>query len=103
MTIQMIKKLTQKEINEFIKEYCGSLVWHLLDSDQNSGQRLRDYIEDAIEEAYNLGRESSRKSECKTDKGTIIFTGVATDDIRSGDMCDISMNQTTGELYIFKK
>lgn len=40
-------------VNLFIKRYCGEYVPHLLDSDENDGQRLRDFISQEKERSRN--------------------------------------------------
>jgi len=36
----------EEQFNEFIKKWCGSNYPHLIDTDENDGQRLRDYFEE---------------------------------------------------------
>lgn len=48
-----------KLVNDFIKEYCGNLVGHLLDSDENGGSKLRTDINNLIISAYHRGMNST--------------------------------------------
>ena len=40
-----------KQLNNFITRWCGENAAHLLDNDENDGQRLRDYIAQQVKEA----------------------------------------------------
>lgn len=48
-------------INDFIKEYGGNLVGHLLDTDENGGSKLRADINDLIISAYHRGMNSTER------------------------------------------
>lgn len=36
----------EEEFDKFLREWCGNDYAHLSDSDENDGQKLRDYVED---------------------------------------------------------
>ena len=40
-----------KQLDNFITRWCGENAAHLLDNDENDGQRLRDYIAQQVKEA----------------------------------------------------
>jgi hypothetical protein len=68
-----------KQLDNFITRWCGENAAHLLDNDENDGQRLRDYIAQQVREAriYELEKIS----------GFSKATGVAT--VASGTLQNI--------------
>ena len=40
-----VKMSFEEEFEKFIKKWCGSMHPHLIDTDQNDGQRLRDFVD----------------------------------------------------------
>lgn len=46
-----------KAFNKFIKKWCGKYYSHLIDSDEQDGQFMREKIEDAISQAVAQARE----------------------------------------------
>lgn len=57
MTHDSVREESNALINGFIADNCGSRVAHLLDSDENDGQRLRDAIADLLANERQVGRE----------------------------------------------
>lgn len=51
-----------EDFNSFIKKWCGSNFPHLIDSDENDGERFRQKIEQAILEAEKRGRNEVLES-----------------------------------------
>ena len=51
-------------IDEFIEEWCGSMSAHLLDSDENDGERLRDNIKELYAEFIRLLKEELQEQLC---------------------------------------
>jgi soluble cytochrome b562 len=45
----------EDRFNKFIKDWCGKMSGHLLDSDENDGQRFRDAIWNEQMKVYRQG------------------------------------------------
>lgn len=49
-------------VNEFIKKWCGEWSAHLIDNDENDGQRLRVRLSLLIDKAYLRGAKDMAKA-----------------------------------------
>lgn len=51
----------RERVNDFIKKWCGIYASHLLDSDENDGQELRDLLRSEIQSSLeSVEREIER-------------------------------------------
>lgn len=57
-----VREWAIKRLDKFIEKWCGDSAPHLLDSDNNDGEQLRDIIRDELAAAHARGREE-RESE----------------------------------------
>ena len=48
-------------LDEFIIKWCGVNSSHLIDNDENDGQRLRNFIKTQIDEAKEEGRREAEE------------------------------------------
>lgn len=64
--IEGIKEEAVKKINKFIKEWTNEFYAHLIDTDDNDGQFLRDDILELIDTAKQRAREEIKKQIGKT-------------------------------------
>ena len=51
------KEKIENIVNPFLKKWCGNMYGHLVDTDENDGQKLREDIDDLIKEACKEQRE----------------------------------------------
>ena len=58
------KKTLEEEFNSFIKKWCGDSYPHLIDSDQNDGERFRELLREQISEESLKNIINKLKYEC---------------------------------------
>ena len=54
---RMMMSKFEEEFEKFLKKWTGDNFPHLVDTDENDGQRIRDLVSRQFEEGYRLGLE----------------------------------------------